>query len=696
VSACGAVEQLLTPYFDGELDAAGRARVDAHLAACANCADALREIAFAATMAGAIETPERAIPPFVVPAAIPSSRRWTFAFAAAAAVIAIVALSLWRERTTVLPWEAQLETASGPRPLQIRLGKWIESGPGEEAYLNAGSLGTVGLGGNTRARVVAAGDETRIELARGRLWAEIAAPPRLFIVETPSAVATDLGCAYNLTVEDDGATLLEVTSGWVELAHGGLESFVPAGASCRSEKGRGPGVPVLEDATAALKAAVFDYESRGGGREAIARAVAASRRRDAITLWHLVARVEADARAMVFDRLASYVPPPDGATHVDAAMLERWREALEYATFGIDPRKVQPAAGEIVEAAPMIVPRFAHTATLLGDGTVLLAGGESERVVTASAEVFDPRASAHTRVANMNEPRAGHTATALLDGRVLIAGGSPRSFFRGALASTELYDPHARTFTSAGAMREARLGHRATLLADGRVLITGGQNESGTKLAGAELFDPATGAFTPAGSMASPRFDHAATLLGDGTVLVSGGAADLADVSAHRDRVLASCERFDPRSNSFHAAGSMAIPRYKHSATLLPDGRVFILGGSDTRMVRHRYATTEIYDPLSGIWSVTPNMTAARYKIRDAVVVLDNGDVLVAGGGARAEVWDSRQGFFRPLAHARSGNFYSTATRLDDGRVFIAGGYAGSLRPVNDAWIFRAEKGEHR
>jgi hypothetical protein len=186
-----------------------------------------------------------------------------------------------------------------------------------------------------------------------------------------------------------------------------------------------------------------------------------------------------------------------------------------------------PASGTFSSTGPMTVPRAGHSATLLADGRVLIAGGETTgSKIVASAEIYDPNSGAFSPVASpMTTPRSNQSATLLADGRVLIAGGSSRSNIGGALASAEIYDPASAKFTSTGSMSVARSDDTSTMLADGRVLMVGGDNGSMDAIGSAEIYDPKAGAFTTTGSMANPRCAHAATALSDGRVLVVGGWA---------------------------------------------------------------------------------------------------------------------------------------------------------------------------
>lgn len=213
---------------------------------------------------------------------------------------------------------------------RLRPGRWLQTDDRSAALLQIGDLGEVRVEPGTRVRIrPGAGRQRRLDLQQGALYARITAPPRLFIVETPTARAVDMGCEYRLEVAPDGAGLLRVTLGWVYLEDGGRESRVPMdGGLCRLLPGRGPGTPFFEDAPAALKEALtrFDDHASSG---ALAEILAAARPRDALTLWHLLRRTTGADRAAVYDRLAALKPPPrdlarEAVLALAPAALERW------------------------------------------------------------------------------------------------------------------------------------------------------------------------------------------------------------------------------------------------------------------------------------------------------------------------------------------------------------------------------------
>jgi hypothetical protein len=215
-------------------------------------------------------------------------------------------------------------------------GEWVETAGGANARIIVGELGTVDVAPDTRVQLGQVRDsEYRLALAHGTISATINAPPRLFIVDTPASTVVDLGCAYTVTVGTDGTGELRMTSGWAALEFKGRESLVPAGAICRTRPGAGPGTPYFEDASAALKRAVDDFDARNDAAAALDVVVKQSRIRDTLTLWHLLSRVDAADRVKVYDRIAAFVPPPDGVSReqilaLDDDALRKWREELAW------------------------------------------------------------------------------------------------------------------------------------------------------------------------------------------------------------------------------------------------------------------------------------------------------------------------------------------------------------------------------
>jgi prolyl-tRNA editing enzyme YbaK/EbsC (Cys-tRNA(Pro) deacylase) len=266
----------------------------------------------------------------------------------------------------------------------------------------------------------------------------------------------------------------------------------------------------------------------------------------------------------------------------------------------------------------MTTARIYHTATLLSDGRVLVAGGgDGQGSAFAESELYDPKTGTFSATAEMTTPRSGQTATLLPDGRVLVAGGKDASMGNVSLASAELYDAKTGTFTPTGAMATPRIFHTATLLSDGRVLMAGGANGS------AELYDPKTGTFTPTGALATPRTFHTATLLSDGRVLMAGGTSTMPSA----EQIVPPAEVYDPKTGTFSLTGSMTTERRFHTATLLRDGRVLIAGGV--------VASAELYDPKSGTFTPTGSLTVARSS--STATLLPDGGVLIVGGSDHSQ-----------------------------------------------------------
>jgi hypothetical protein len=273
---------------------------------------------------------------------------------------------------------------------------------------------------------------------------------------------------------------------------------------------------------------------------------------------------------------------------------------------------------------------YGHTATLLQNGNVLLAGGFVNSVWDYGpstsynvAGLYDSATGVFSGTGNMTANRGGHTATLLTNGKVLIAGGADTDPTGMGLASAELYDPSTGTFTQTGSMAVGRYLHTATLLQNGKVLIVGGALTSSSEpVATAEVYDPDIGAFTTTGAMATAREQHTATLLADGSVLIVGGTTS---PGTGDSQGTATAEIYDPSTGSFSITGSMAEARTLHTATLLPSGQVLVAGGGDEN------STAEVYDPATGTFSITGGMEIGRSG--HTATLLPNGSVLVAGGG---------------------------------------------------------------
>jgi hypothetical protein len=314
----------------------------------------------------------------------------------------------------------------------------------------------------------------------------------------------------------------------------------------------------------------------------------------------------------------------------------------------------------------MTTERMYHTATLLANGKVLIAGGFAEidgsYVVWASAELYDPSTGSFTATGDMTTFRFNHTATLLPDGKVLIAGGDPTiipGYPTPVLASAELYDPSTGTFSATGDMTTARAAHTATLLNNGKVLIA-----SGSPLTRAELYDPSTSAFTATGEMSTSQVSAKATLLSNGRVLIEGG------YSSENP----GAELYDPAAGTFSRTGGPANPYlFASSASLLTDGEV---------LATLEYSCdpddqADVYDPSTASFAATGNMTANRGY--STATLLPDGKLFIAGRdfvhfGGSADLYDLVTGTFNRAGDTQREEGH-TATLLPDGTVLLSGGW---------------------
>jgi hypothetical protein len=336
---------------------------------------------------------------------------------------------------------------------------------------------------------------------------------------------------------------------------------------------------------------------------------------------------------------------------------------------------IQIFAHGFTPAGSLATERLIHTATLLGNGKVLIAGGQKEGgTALATAELYDPTTSGFASTGSMGTARTCHTATLLNTGKVLVTGGDSGA---GSFASAELFDPATGTFVPTGSMVAARSCHTATLLTNGNVLITGGL-DSGTILATAEIYDPTLGSFSLTGNLGTARLNHTATRLNDGKVLIIGGNSPMG--------ALTSAELFDPAAGSFSLTGPMATGRIDHTATLLNSGIVLVTGGFGAAGT---FATAELYDPIAKSFSPTGLMEKERAA--HTATLLKDGTVLVAGGGnstgsanTSAELFDPATGSFTESGGLGTAREYHSATLLNDGSVLVVGGRtdngAGALK----------------
>ena len=380
------VKQNLIEHCRGELPAEQSRLVAEHLLACPDCRASYEEIKLAVSGLNALKPVDAPRDLWNrIEAQLPAARRpspgfrFQIVLAAAALIVATVGLAWYlnarrssdetmaqnrddRTYGTITPTPTPVPTLTplpsvSPVPARpslevhsldgaplvaesrlegkgrLQVGEWLETDSSARAQIQIADIGQVEVEPNSRIGLInTRASEHRLKLAKGRIRAQVIAPPRIFIIETPAATAVDLGCAYVLDVDESGAGLLRVTSGYVLLEDKGRESIVPAGAACETRPD-GPGVPYFEKSSDAFKKSLRAYA--GGDRSALKALLAASERHDTLSLWHLLTRVKAEDRAAVYDRMAELYGPPgdctrDGLLKLDRKMLEEYRKRLAW------------------------------------------------------------------------------------------------------------------------------------------------------------------------------------------------------------------------------------------------------------------------------------------------------------------------------------------------------------------------------
>lgn len=351
------VKRQLSAYLHGELPPPLRQQVQIHLSECADCQRELERAKHVIRLISNLETVS-------APSGLwemvkgrlhnekPQGWGWRrYGYAVCGflllAFLAIGGKKILDRPNSSVGWEVDsltgapiIGTAKIKGTRQLGVGDWLETDTNSTAKIRVANIGHLDIAPNSRLQLVESShSEHRINLEKGRLEALILAPPRLFVVDTPSATAIDLGCAYTLDVDDEGNGLLHVKSGWVSLALAQYEAVIPAGATCVSKKGVGIGTPYYDDSSESLRKALryLDFEKPGHNDSNLAILLSEARVRDAITLWHLLSRIDKypiSTREQIFDRLNQLVPIPENISRHEILSGNReqlslwWKEKI--------------------------------------------------------------------------------------------------------------------------------------------------------------------------------------------------------------------------------------------------------------------------------------------------------------------------------------------------------------------------------
>ncbi len=330
---------------------------------------------------------------------------------------------------------------------------------------------------------------------------------------------------------------------------------------------------------------------------------------------------------------------------------------------------------------------YFNSANLLADGKVVSAGGsDNTGAATASVQIYDPSTGTWKGTNPLSKARFAHTGTVLPNGKVLIAGGLTNYATSGLVQTVELFNPATSTWTNTGAMNYPRYGHTATLLPNGKVLVSGGLGKVGTNVNFAttditELYDPATGLWTTSGTLNKGRYNHTATLLQDGKVLVAGGSITNATL------VTQTAELYDYTTGLWNTTGSLPLPLGYHTATLLPNGHVLVAGGdSDIGGIGgislYAVKNAQLFDPNSETWTATGMLNGVHDN--HTATLLNNGLVLVAGTSVQsvttnsAELYIPSTGLWTNAAQMKFPRNQFIATLLNTGEVLAVGGSGNS------------------
>ncbi len=345
------ISSRLAAYIDGVSGPRESRRIESHLERCERCRRERERIdsgMAALDVVPLLETPESvwtAIEGKLALHQVPAKqgfRAWRTVLAALLIVLT-ARVAYWALSRPKMAWElvrvrgTPVVDATPVRSMaHVGAGQWIETDSEASATVKLGGIGSVDIAPGTRVFVVAAQrDQDRLSLLRGRIHAKIKAPPKLFLVDTASGTAVDLGCEYSLHTDERGSGLLQVTQGWVSFEWKGLESLVPAGASCRTWPRAGPGAPYFNDASDEFKQAVESFTSAKFKGPSLNIILEQARVRDTLTLWHLLSRTAMPERERIYDRMAALTPVPAGvsrekALQLDPETLTHWKDELAW------------------------------------------------------------------------------------------------------------------------------------------------------------------------------------------------------------------------------------------------------------------------------------------------------------------------------------------------------------------------------
>ncbi len=336
------------------------------------------------------------------------------------------------------------------------------------------------------------------------------------------------------------------------------------------------------------------------------------------------------------------------------------------------------ASGTWTSAPSLHNARDGHTATLLPNGNVVVAGGENNNAAMTSTEVYSPTFNSWTVSGNLNVARSNAGAMLLPNGSILIAGGCVGNCLGATTATAELYNSVSATWSRTASMLKARTYFSMVRLANGNVLVAGGctaLNANGCSgvTAAAEIYSSSSGKWTATGSMTAARGNLTATLLPNGNVLVAGG------INA-AGNPLGTAELYNPTTGKWTATGKMITARDEHTAVLLSTGKVLVAGGENAAGVTT--SKTEIYSPSTGKWTSTGNLNASR--LEHTCTMLANGNVLIAGGNnvtaggttvlSSAEIYNPANGVWTSTGSMSSPRVGHSATLLISGGVLAASG----------------------